>query len=148
MRAWDFIPEKIIPKRIKAWRDKNERRRKSLAIAGRNTNRLRKRIRTAFETKRFFAFLCAAKPMLPIEFFLPFLAVRPALSAWGETAVGNWECVLKLLTIFITSGVVAMRIYEFKIRHRMHLLRNRKSIQRRRAAQKAETTPKNPNIHA
>lgn len=126
---WDrFIPEIIIPKRIKAWREAREirRKRKSLGSNGRNTKRLRKRIGTALETKKFFAFLCAVKPLLPLNLLLPLLAVQPLISSFDGTWLAGINAGLKLFVVPMTMAVFVLEIYNFRIRHKW-ILKRRKS---------------------
>jgi len=54
------------------------------------------------------------------------LAVGPVLSKWGETVLEDVICVLKLITILLTSAIVALKIFGLKNRH-AHLLRKRQS---------------------
>ena len=100
------------PRAIREWIAKRKARQNSLAINGRNTQRLRGKIRAAKKQKRFFAYLVSLSPFLPLAVFLPLLAIEPATRKFGAGKLESAEAVVKVVGLVLTSLMSMTRIFD------------------------------------
>jgi hypothetical protein len=113
-----------IPRAIKTWVDRNKTRKKSLAISGKNTARLRRRIKEAKKQNRFFAYLSAVNPCLPIGLFSTLAAIEPIL----RSEAGWFTMVTKLVTLVSAFATIFMQIQMVYWKFRRNLKIRQKRI--------------------
>ena len=90
-----------------------------------NTLKLRRRIRAARKSRRFFQYLCAVKPFLPIGMFAPWAGLLPNWQRIDGLTLDSAEATMRVIIIALVSLLFGLQIIHTRNRFKRQISKSR-----------------------